>query len=230
MRNFSRWAGALVLAESLLIFVPMAVLGAAIDWPASLDEPAATLLPKLHAQAAAVQAGYSAYLLYSLLILPVAVVLLRWAGIAASSAAGVATLALATASVAFRAVGILRWLTVMPALAAAHAGAGAAERATIEQLFSGLNVYGGALGELLGVSLFTAAWISVALSAAWHQAAFPRWLAVFGFLAGAALLAIWLPVYGVDPPGLITLTVSVFQFWLMALGLRMLLGRTPAAQ
>jgi hypothetical protein len=55
-----------------------------------------------------------------------------------------------------RAIGILRWLTLMPALATAHAGADPAARAQIEQLFTALNDYGGGIGEILGVSLFTA--------------------------------------------------------------------------
>jgi hypothetical protein len=228
-KTTTRWAGALVLAESLLIFVPMIVLGAAIGWPASLDEPAATLLPKLVAQAGAVQAGYTVYFVYSLIFLPVVLVLLRWAGVAPGSATGVTAIALATTSVAFRCIGILRWLTVMPALAVAHAAAAPDERGVIEQVYFAINTYGGAMGELLGVSLFAAAALAVALGAAWRRGDFPRWLALFGFVAVASLLAAWLRVFGLEIPGLIVAATSVYHFFLMALGLRMIFGRMPAA-
>ena len=228
-KTTTRWAGALVLAESLLIFVPMVVLGAAIGWPASLDDPAATLLPKLVAQAGAVQAGYTVYFVYSLIFLPVVLVLLRWAGVAPGSAAGVTAIALATTSVAFRCIGILRWLTVMPALAIAHAAAAPAERGVIEQVYFAVNTYGGAMGELLGVSLFAAAALAVALGAACRRGDFPRWLALFGFVAVASLLAAWLGVFGLEIPGLIVAATSVYHFFLMALGLRMIFGRMPTA-
>ena len=42
-------------------------LGAAVDWPASLDDPASIALPRLAENEGAVYFGYFAYLLYSVL-------------------------------------------------------------------------------------------------------------------------------------------------------------------
>ena len=57
--------GSLLIAADILSFLPIAILGPAIGWPASLRAPAAVAL------------GYSFYPLYSVLVLPV-MVLLAW--------------------------------------------------------------------------------------------------------------------------------------------------------
>jgi hypothetical protein len=59
--------GWLLVAESLLIFVPVSVLGSAINWPKSLSAPAAKMLPLLLENASAVRFGYLVYLIYSIL-------------------------------------------------------------------------------------------------------------------------------------------------------------------
>ena len=43
--------GILLIIQSLLIFVPMYILGTAIDWPASLDLPSNQILPLIHLKA-----------------------------------------------------------------------------------------------------------------------------------------------------------------------------------
>jgi hypothetical protein len=50
-----------------LIFVPTFVLGAAVDWPASLDDPASIALPRLAENEGAVRFGYFEYLPYPVL-------------------------------------------------------------------------------------------------------------------------------------------------------------------
>ena len=59
--------GALILFEALLIAAPLAILGGAIDWPASLDFAASKALPLIVEQVDAVRLGYGLYLGYSLL-------------------------------------------------------------------------------------------------------------------------------------------------------------------
>ncbi|MFM8415977.1 MAG: hypothetical protein ACKOAT_00590, partial [Actinomycetota bacterium] len=53
--------------QGLLIFVPTVVLGAAVNWPESLSDPASIALPRLAENEGAVRFGYVAYLLYSVL-------------------------------------------------------------------------------------------------------------------------------------------------------------------
>lgn len=56
----------------MLIFAPLIILGAAINWPASLDEPASVNLPLILKQYGSMMTGYSIYLVYSLLFWPMA--------------------------------------------------------------------------------------------------------------------------------------------------------------
>ena len=104
--------GSLLIAAAILSFLPIAILGPAIGWPASLRAPAAVAL------------GYSFYPLYSVLVLPV-MVLLAWR-ICGNLARPIAVMVVAFAalSVLARSIGILRWLTTMPTMAQQHAAAG----------------------------------------------------------------------------------------------------------
>ena len=152
-----RGLGLLLIAEALLSFAPLVVLGAAIGWPASLDNPAAQQLAAIATHADAVALGYGLYLLYSVLVAPVMI------GLAARACGGLQhPLALTVAafgalSALARAIGILRWLTVMPALAArACRGRPGHARADRAGSSSALTDYGGGIGEILGVSLFMA--------------------------------------------------------------------------
>ena len=72
-------ASALLFVQAFFIFAPMAILGAAIDWPASLDFPAEQTLPLIHAERAAVQLGYGLYLAWSLAFAGSAAVIVRLA-------------------------------------------------------------------------------------------------------------------------------------------------------
>ena len=45
--SVARWAGGISLLQGLIIFVPMIVLGGAINWPESLSDPADIALPRL---------------------------------------------------------------------------------------------------------------------------------------------------------------------------------------
>ncbi len=135
----NRLLGALLLAEAVLAFAPVAVLGPAFGWPASLRSPAATQLGAIAAQPGALALGYGLYLLYSIAVAPalIGLALRSASGLGRTVAATVA--AFAALSALCRSIGILRWLTVMPYLAEAHAGADAARRSQIELLFDALT-------------------------------------------------------------------------------------------
>lgn len=198
-------AAVLSLVFGLLFTVPLTVLGAAIDWPASLDAPAPEVMRLIVANAAAVRLGYSAYMLYSLLFVAVIAALVRL-----SPARGVLVtlaVALAAASSLARSVGIVRWLTVLPELA---------EQGADPTVFAAVNSLGGAVGELLGVSAFAAGAL-VATVVALRQV-LPRVLVVAGYVVAGGLLLPWLEVFGVGLDAALTGSVAALQSWFLAVG------------
>lgn len=221
----ARVLGLLLAGEGLLALAPMAVLGPAIGWPASLDLPAAQQLAAIQSQSGAVAAGYGLYLLYSVAIAPLMAVL-AWRLLGRGEAAlpwVVSIAVLAGLSALARSLGILRWLTVMPDLAVAHARAGTAgdvaTQADLQRLFEALNAYGGGVGELLGVGLFMALSLGALAGAAWRQRALPRPLAGGGLVAAAVLAALLLPAVGVATEVPMALAVSLLSLWMLATGL-----------
>lgn len=210
--------GALLIADAVLSFVPVAILGAAIGWPASLDKPAAEQLAAIAAQPGAVAAGYAVYLLYSILVAPVMIGLAArtFGDLGRPLAATVA--AFAALSALARSIGILRWVTVMPMLAVAHADADPALRAQIEWLFRGLTEYGGGIGEVLGVSVFMAASVGTLSVAALLHGGMPRWLAGLGLVSSVLLAALALPVLRGPELVPVAAAVSLLSAWMIAAG------------
>jgi hypothetical protein len=216
---------ALFITTAVLSFLPIAILGPAIGWPASLRAPAAEQLAAIAAAPAAVAAGYGVYLLYSILVLPVMVLLAHrvcgrlWRPVAA------VVVGFAALSVLARSIGILRWLTVMPALARQHAGESPAKRQLIETIFSAIATYGGGIGELLGVSLFMGLSLGLAMLAALVYQTLPRWLCIFGLLSAAMLLSLFLPALGIALDMPIALAATALSVWMVAAGV--VLGIRP---
>jgi hypothetical protein len=220
-----RALGLLLIVEAMLSFAPVVVLGAAIGWPASLDNPAAQQLQAIAANADSVALGYGLYLLYSVLVAPVMI------GLAARACGGLqqplamTVAAFGALSALARAIGILRWLTVMPALATAHAGADPATRAQIERLFEALNDYGGGIGEILGVSLFMALSLGLLGVAGWRRASLPRWLAAAGVAAALMLAALALPALRIELHMPVAAAVSMLSLWMLCAGVWLLRRR-----
>lgn len=224
----TRAAGALLVIESLILFVPVAILGSAINWPASLSEPPAVILPLIQQQANAVRLGYLVYLAFSVLFWPVALLTAR-------SVAGSDTLSpllrvaagFGIASAVARTLGIIRWLVAMPALALLYTDPGAtdATRAMVEVVYQALNAYAGSIGEVLGVSLFAALWLGAVAIAILRSGTLPRWLGALGLLAAVTLLGGLVELFGIDLGALITVTTSLVQLWMLAAGLVLLTRR-----
>lgn len=214
----ARWLGVLLVMEALLSFAPIAILGPAIGWPASLGRPAAEQMALIQAHAGAVTFGYAVYLAYSILIAPVMIALAArcLGGLHRPLAATVA--ALATMSALCRALGILRWLTVMPALAAAHASLDTAQKANAELLFRSLNQYGGGIGELLGVSLFMGLALATLCVGAWRSRGMPLALAATGFISALTLLALSAPAWGAPAVMPVAVAVSGLSLWMLVVG------------
>lgn len=213
--------GWLLIAESLLIFIPIGVLGGAINWPKSLGDPAETMLPLLVQQASAVRFGYLVYLVYSILFLVVALLTTRvlsqgesesgWLRIAAG---------FGIASTVARCLGIIRWLVAMPALATLYTNptTSAATHDTIAVVYRALNDYAGSIGEVLGVSLFAGLWLAIVSFKILQTSILPHWLGFFGLVSATLLAILLVKLFGIDLGGLISASVSILQFWFLAMG------------
>jgi hypothetical protein len=222
----TRWLGALLIAEALLAFAPLAVLAPAIGWPASLGNPAAEQLAAIAARPEAVRLGYALYLLYSMLIAPLMIALAARVGGGLHQPWGATAAALAALSALARSIGILRWLTAMPVLAAAHAGAADdAARAQVELVFNALHEYGGGIGELLGVSLFMALALAALCVGAWRARAWPRALSVAGAIVAAMLAALAAPLAGLPGFMPVAAAVTALSLWMLAAGAWLLRAR-----
>lgn len=228
-KNQARWIAALVALESLLIFVPIIVLGAAISWPDSLDFSADEQLTSIYDEADAVRLGYVAYLIYSILFWPVGLLIIRVVSqedrpllqIAAGFAA-ISTMA--------RTIGIVRWLVPMPVLAEQYADPNTAEttRAAIEVTFQALTDFGGTIGEVLGVSIFAATWLVLVSVVILRTDTLPRWLGLSGLVAGILLYAPALELLDIDTGSIIAISTTGIQIWLLAFAGVLAFGKRTA--
>jgi hypothetical protein len=214
----SRALGALLIADALLSFAPVAILGAAIGWPASLDQPAAAQLAAIAAAPGGVALGYGVYLLYSILVAPVMIGLATCVFGGLGRPLGATVAAFGALSALARSIGILRWLTVMPSLASAHASADPALRTQLEWLFTAITEYGGGIGELLGVSLFMAASVGTLAVGALRHGGMPRWLAALGLLSALLLSGLALPALRGPDLVPVAAAVSLLSAWMIAAG------------
>jgi Domain of unknown function (DUF4386) len=213
--------GWLLVAESLLIFVPLSVLGSAINWPKSLADPADKILPLLVQNAPAVRFGYLVYLVYSILFWIVASLTIRVLNDEENDSI---SLRIATgfgiASAVARCLGIIRWLVAMPALATLYTdpSISATTRESIAVVYLALNDYAGSVGEVLGVSLFAGLWLAIVSFKILETRILPRWLGFLG-LVSATILGIQLAkLFGVELGAFISISVSILHLWFLAMG------------
>jgi hypothetical protein len=229
-KGLARWAGSMSVLQGLLLFVPLTVLGAAINWPESLSDPADVALPRLLENEGAVRLGYVAYLIYSVLFAVTMILLVRYAKTRASIGLGSMITGFAIASTVARCIGIIRWLVPVPVLAELYAAStDEAERTAISVTFEALNSFGGTIGEVLGVSIFAAISIGLFAIAALKTRALPLWIGAFGLIAALAVLATAVELLGMDASSLIFLGTTVVQLWFLATGIWLLVrGGRPS--
>ena len=208
---------ALLLFQFATMWGAFFILAPAINWPASLDEPPATILPLILDQSVAVFAGYLSYLIHALALIPLAI-LLRDA-LRLDGAMGRAVVTLGVLAGFAKALGICRWLFLMPSLAAAYTdpAASPATRDAIAVVYEAFNAYAGGVGELMGVGLFAGVWTIVisiaALRLGWTVIGYA------GFGSAALLLSTLLSVVGIESPIMLTLSGILWQFWTLALAI-----------
>ncbi len=225
-----RFTAILLLVEGLLIFVPTIVLGAAIGWPASLDYPAEQILPLLATQLDQVRLGYGAYLLYSLLFFPTALLATRaLTGVSLANPLLQIGIGFAALSTLARSIGIIRWLSAMPVLAELYGDPAQTEsgRAMIATVFTTTNAFGGAVGEALGVSLCAAVWFGTLAFILVRRGS--RWLGGAAAVVALLLVATALELLGVAVGPLITVSTTGVQLWFIAAGVKLLASARSAA-
>jgi hypothetical protein len=211
-------AGLLVLVQAVLIFVPMVILGGAIDWPASLDFPPSKVLPLIAANLQDVRLGYGVYLIYSVMWAVMGTVI-AWLAVRRAGTFGPALMlavGLASASALARAIGIIRWLTASTALADAHAAPGA-DRPAIEAVQLAVNAWGGAIGENLGVAIFAGAWTLVMAVLILRHGGLPRWLGFAAIPVGMIVMLPALEMFGISLVSVV-ISTSVMHVWLLLIG------------
>lgn len=205
----------LILLQFATMWGAFFILAPSINWPASLDEPPAIILPLILDQSGAVFAGYLSYLIHALALIPLAI-LLRDA-LRLDGAMGQAVITLGVLAGSAKALGITRWLFLMPGLATTYtdpAASGATQDAIVV-VYEAFNAYAGGVGELMGVGFFAAVWTIVISIAALRQG----WTLIgySGFGAAALLLSTLLSVVGIESPLMLTLSGILWQFWTVAL-------------
>lgn len=213
-RTAGRTAAALLVGQFIAMWTAFFILAPAINWPASLGEPAAVILPLIREHSSAVFLGYLSYLVHALLLIPAAAMLPAALGMAPQERTS--TLFGGLAGFA-KMLGISRWLFLMPSLATAYSapGVGVAAQSAISVTYEAFNAYAGGVGEILGVGLFAGVW-TLLLSAALLRSG-SRVLGISGIAAAFLLFSTLLSVVGIESPILLTASGIVWQLWTLAL-------------
>lgn len=94
-------------------------------------------------------------------------------------------------------------------------------------MFTAVTLWGGGIGELLGVSLLMALALLVAMRAAWRLGSLPRWLTLLGFAAALLLLSLFLPALGLAVKVPVAAAVTTLTVWMLTMGVW--LWRAPEA-
>jgi hypothetical protein len=176
------WSLILGAAAFMAVF---SFLAARFDYPAVLDGPAASVLPRLLETGSTGRAVWALYAFLPLVWIPAGVgtyIALR------GTHPGSALLALECAVVAALAMmlGLMRWPTIHWRLAELYATAVADERAILDAMFDGFNTYlGNYIGEFLGELSFSSFFLLTSWSL-YRTRAVSRRVAVLALITGCA--------------------------------------------
>jgi hypothetical protein len=228
-RLTARLTAALLIAQFVLMFAALFVLGGAINWPASLDEPASVNLPLILEQRGAVALGYSSYFVSALLLAPIALLVFQLEGGNRASALLLVGAGFGVLASFAKLLGISRWLLMMPFLAQTYVDPQASEatRAAVTVAYDAFNTYAGGVGEVLGVALLTGLWtLLVSLVLLRPNSLAPRWMGAYGLIVTALLLVSVASAYGLDLGPILIVQGLALQFWMLFLGLFLLRRRT----
>jgi hypothetical protein len=212
-----RAAGWSLILGAIAFLGVFTFLAARFDYPAILDGPALSVLPRLLATGSTGRTVWALYAFLPLIWIP--------AGVGAYVAfrpthPGSALLALQCAIVAALSMmlGLMRWPTIHWRLADLYATADAPQRAILDALFDGLNTYlGNYLGEFLGELAFSTFFLLTSWSL-YRTRAVPRGIAVLGLATGlAGLIGMFRNVTTAVAP-VAAVNNYVLPLWMVILG------------
>lgn len=235
-----RTTALVIFAQSVLAVVAFVGLSAVFEFPDILREPAGDVLAKFSEDPTAIRTYYL-FTLSSVAFIPVAVLLHKTlAGGRAASGPLIVATTFGVAMAITQIIGFVRWPIMVPYLAETYAdpAASQATRDAVAVTYEAFNRYSGmAVGENLGFVL-QGLWGLLLAGALARSPLFPRWAAPVGALSAVAVLVSTLEQFrfgAEDALGLVNAVgVTAFNFWLVALGVVLLLrararGRGRAA-
>ncbi|WP_164689798.1 DUF4386 domain-containing protein [Herpetosiphon llansteffanensis] len=212
-----RWAAGLLFGQFLIFMLTFLVLGSAIDWPASLDNPAAQALPLILQERSAVALGYTAYFLSATMLIPIA--LLLWHILGSESGLLRVSAGFGILAGFAKLLGIGRWLLLMPSLAEQYSATSDPNlRASIELLYTSFNNYAGGIGEQIGVAFFAGLWTAGVSLSILRQRQLPRWFGYSGLVVASSVLIPLIEVYNLSAGPMLMISNSLWQIWLITLG------------
>lgn len=222
--------GGLALVFGAIAFMAVfSFLAARFDYPAILDGPANTVLPRLLATGSSGRAAWALYAFLPLIWLP--------AGVGAYRALrrfypGAMLLALQWAVVAAISMmlGLMRWPSVHWHLAQLQATATLEQQSMIAAIFDGLNTYlGNYIGEFLGELSFS----TFFLLSSWtllRSRATPAWVAAVGLAtAVAGFVGMFRNVTVVVAP-VAAINNYLLPLWMIIFGVVLVRHRLPEDQ
>lgn len=225
--NIYRWAAGLLFSQFLIFMLTFLVLGSAIDWPASLDNPAAQALPLILQERSAVALGYTAYFLSATMLIPIA--LLLWQILGSESSLLRVSAGFGILAGFAKLLGIGRWLLLMPSLAEQYSTTSDPNlRASIELLYTSFNNYAGGVGEQIGVAFFAGLWTAGISLSILQQRQLPRWFGYSGLVVAISVLIPLIEVYNLSAGPMLMVSGSLWQIWLVTLGGLLLRYRAKA--
>ena len=136
----------------------------------------------------------------------------------------ITAIGLICASALARAIGIIRWLTASTYLAETYKNSSSQEANTIEIIQNVVNSWGGAIGEILGVSLFTVGWLVAVSILVLKNDGLPRWIGWLGFAIAPILASPVIELFGLTA-NIFVSTLSI-HIWLFAVGIAIVINET----
>jgi len=221
-----RVGGLALIVGAIAFMAVFAFLAARFDYPAILDGPASTVLPRLLATGTLGRAAWALYAFLPLIWLP--------AGVGAYCALrrshpGAMLLALQCTVLAAISMmlGLMRWPSLHWHLAQLQAAGTAEQQQVIAAVFDGLNAYlGNYIGEFLGELSFNMFFLLSAWALLRSRTA-PTWVAVVGLaVAGAGLVGMLRNVTVTAAP-IAAVNNYLLPLWMIVFGVVLLRHRQP---